>query len=429
MTAESGACEVFHKDYGIGELPWFLSEGCRIICFWERLFRGLRRKFQTHMKNNRFRAFGSASVYGIAGTALILAGCGGDNEIKTYRVAKEDSHSHAAQAEATAAAAMTERPAIPHVHGEAAADWQELPPEKMRVASYRIAGKDGKQAELAVIPLPGVKDIGLRSVNMWREELELGPLNDDQLKEQTQKVQVGDTSGLLVDLSGKRPGQTNETKTGILGAVAERGNITWFIKMAGDSELVAQQKNNFISYLKSLEFHEAAHGAPVGDAETTQVAQAPSAENPVSANTEKAPAGEKPNFKVPSNWKTKPPGPMIASAYNVEGDGQAEVTISKFPGEVGGLIANVQRWRGQLGLPQIPPDEARKSVEMIEVGGKKEAYMVDLKGTNVRTGKEARMVAVGVPFQGDTWFFKLVGDDALVGKEKTKFLEFVKNAF
>jgi hypothetical protein len=382
------------------------------------------------MKNNRFRAFGSASICGIAGTALlVLTGCGGDNEIKTYRVAKEDTHSHAAHAEATAAAAMTERPAIPHIHGDAAADWQELQPEKMRVASYRIAGKDGKQAELAVIPLPGVKDIELRSVNMWREELELEPLTEDQLAQQTQKVQVGDTSGMMVDLSGKRPGQTNESKTGILGAVAERRNITWFVKLAGDSELVAQQKNNFISYLKSLEFHEGAHGAPVGEAETTQVAQAPSAENPVSTNTEKAPAGEKPNFKAPGNWKTKPPGPMVASAYNVEGEGAAEVTISKFPGEVGGMVANIQRWRGQLGLPQISPDEARKSAEMIEVGGKKDSYMVDLKGTNARTGKEARMVAVGVPFEGETWFFKLMGDDALVGKEKDAFIKFIKSAY
>ena len=386
------------------------------------------------MKNNRFRAFGSATL---AGTALaILTGCSGDKEIKTYKVAKEDSHSHAAHAEATAAAAMTDRPAIPHIHGDAAADWQELQPEKMRVASYRIAGKDGKQAELAVIPLPGVKNIGLRSVNMWREELELEPLTEDQLAEQTQKVQVGDTSGMMVDLSGTRPGQTNDSKTGILGAVAERGNITWFVKLAGDSELVAQQKNNFISYLKSLEFHEGAHGAqdaPSGEVERTQVAQAPSAENPVSTNTEKAPAGEKPNFKAPGNWKTKPPGPMVASAYNVEGEGaiagQAEVTISKFPGPVGGMVANIQRWRGQLGLPQVSPEEAQKSAEMIEVGGKKESYMVDLKGKNVRTGKEARMVAVGVPFEGDTWFFKLQGDDALVGKEKDTFIKFIKSAY
>ena len=66
---------------------------------------------------------------------------------------------------------------------------------------------------------------------------------------------------------------------------------------------------------------------------------------------------------------------------------------------------------------------------MIEVGGKNDSYMVDLKGTNVRTGKSARMISIGVPFQGDTWFFKLTGDEAVVEQEKDKFLKFVKDAY
>ena len=379
---------------------------------------------------NKVFRFSSSATATLAAGALLLTACSGESEIKTYRVAKEDSHTHSAAATATAAGAMSQqRPNIPHIHGEAAEGWQEMQPEKMRVASYRIAGENGKSAEMAVIPLPGVGKIELRSVNMWREELQLEPLTSDQLKEQTEPVQVGDAKGLMVDLTGQRSGDTNASPIGILGAVAERGGITWFIKMAGDRDLVAKQKNNFVSYLKSLEFHEGSHGAQP-PAETTQVAQAPSVEQPVSANTEKSPAGGKPSFKAPENWKTKPPGPMIASAYNVEdAGGAAEVTISKFPGEVGGMVANVQRWRGQLGLSPGSAEEARNSAEMIEVAGKKDSYMVDLKGKNARTGKDARMVAIGVPFQGETWFFKLMGDDAVVAKEKNKFIQFVKSAY
>ena len=121
---------------------------------------------------------------------------------------------------------------------------------------------------------------------------------------------------------------------------------------------------------------------------------------------------------------------MVASAYNVEdAAGQAEVTISKFPGDVGGMVANIQRWKGQLGLPAGTAEEARKSAEMIEVAGQKESYLVDLQGKNARSGKEARMVAIGVPYQGETWFFKLMGDDAVVTKEKDKFIQFVKSAY
>ena len=83
-------------------------------------------------------------------TALLMIGCGGESEIKTYRVAKEDSHTHAVSASAAAAGAMSQqRPNIPHIHGDAAQGWEEMQPEKMRVASYRIAGDNGKSAELA----------------------------------------------------------------------------------------------------------------------------------------------------------------------------------------------------------------------------------------------------------------------------------------
>lgn len=363
-----------------------------------------------------------------ASALLLCLGCGGDKEIKSYKVAKDDNHSQAAHVHASSTGTLTDRPTVPHLHAKTPEGWQELAPEKMRVASFRVTGEAGKTAEVAVIPLPGVSKIELRSVNMWREELGLPELASDQLKDQSQTVQIGDTQGLMVELSGTRPGDSTAAPSGILGALAERGNITWFIKMAGDQDLVTRQKDNFVSYLKSLEFHEGAHSH---GAEVTQVAQAPNAENPVSANTDKLPAGsEKPNFKAPASWKSKPPGQMVLSAYNLEGDGaQAEVTIAKFPGDVGGMIANIQRWRGQLGLPPGSADEARKSAQMLEVGGKNDTYMVDLKGTNVRTGKPARMIALGVPFQGDTWFFKLIGDDALVQKEKDSFLKFVKEAY
>lgn len=367
-----------------------------------------------------------------ATTALFLVGCAGENEIKTYRVAKEDSHTqqahqHASEASASAGA-MAPRASIPHLHADTPEGWQEIAPEKMRVASFRITADGGKTAEVAVIPLPGVSNIELRSVNLWREELGLPEISSDQLKEQTEPVQVGDTQGLLVALSGNRPGETNQS-AGILGAVAERGNITWFIKLAGNRDLVNSQKNNFVSYLKSLEFHEGSHGEPASG--VRQVAQADPDEKPVSTNSEKVPEGAgKPNFTIPENWKSKPPGPMITSAYNVEAEGgAAEVTISKFPGDVGGMVANIQRWRGQLGLNPGSAEEARKSAEMLEIDGKKDAYMVDLSGTNVRSGKTARMISVGVPYQGETWFFKLMGDDAVVAKEKDKFVQFVKSAF
>lgn len=55
---------------------------------------------------------------------------------------------------------------------------------------------------------------------------------------------------------------------------------------------------------------------------------------------------------------------MRLATYEMQGpSGPIEVAISRFPGDVGGMLANVNRWRGQVGLP--PTTEA-EFAEMIE---------------------------------------------------------------
>jgi hypothetical protein len=367
------------------------------------------------LKIQRSAACAAAVVW-----ASLFAGCG-NSEIQTYRVAKEDNQPPALPASHGQAA---DRPAVPHVHSEIPAGWQEVQAEGMRVASYKVSGADGKMAEVAVIPLPDKSGIQLDSVNMWRSELGLKPLDADQLKTASQEAQLGDAKGILVDMTAETPGPKGLNR--IIGALASRGGFVWFVKMVGDSAVVGDQKDEFLGFIKSLEFHEGAHSQAQVAANTPP---APSAEKPVSSNAEKLPAdAAEPNFKVPENWTEKTPGPMIQRAFTVSGEaGQAEITISRFPGATGGMIPNVNRWRAQLGLTPLAAAEANQAIEMLGVGGKKESYLIDIKGT--RAGKPARMIAVGVPHQGETWFFKLVGDEPVIAKEKDAFVRFIVGAY
>ncbi len=354
---------------------------------------------------------------------LLIAGCG-NSEIKTYRVAKEDNTpkiSTAARDEGAAAPMVGHgNVPLPRISWTLPKGWREVSAEGMRKASFEVSGPGGKIAQVMIIPLPGASNIEMDSVNLWREELGLDPLkNKDDLAAQATSASVGDTKGDLFEMNNAEPkaGQTSRTRT--LGAIAERDGILWFVKMSGSDDLVAEQKPSFVDFLKSLTFEKLS---------PTQLA---SAEAPASSNSGRVPpSSEGPSFKAPANWQPKTPGPMITAAYTVaNADGPAEVTISKFPGAVGGLAANINRWRGQLGLPSLDQAEAEKSAEMVEIDGKKNAYMVDLQGTNVRTSQPARMVALGVPRGGETWFYKLIGQDSVVGKEKDAFLKFVVSAY
>ena len=54
------------------------------------------------------------------------------------------------------------------------------------------------------------------------------------------------------------------------------------------------------------------------------------------------------------------------------------------------------------------------------------AVQVDLTGASAQTGQPARVVGVQVAQPGQTWFYKLMGDPAVVAGQKDAFIHFVQ---
>jgi hypothetical protein len=137
-----------------------------------------------------------------------------------------------------------------------------------------------------------------------------------------------------------------------------------------------------------------------------------------------------PQWSVPANWQPGNSSPMRRATFEVTGaDGQtAEIAVSVFPGDVGGLMANINRWRGQIGLPPVAPDEISGITSDLDVNGTK-AVVVDFKADTAPPGKTQplRMIVVTVQNAGNSWFFKMTGDAPLVDAQKESFLQFVKS--
>ena len=96
-------------------------------------------------------------------------------------------------------------------------------------------------------------------------------------------------------------------------------------------------------------------------------------------------------------------------------------------GDGGGLAANVNRWRNQLGLPNLSDPELAKAAKTIETSGGK-ASVVEMSGTDARTGKPAQLVGAMVTQSGQTWGYKLMGDAKVVEAQKDAFTRFVQTA-
>jgi hypothetical protein len=191
----------------------------------------------------------------------------------------------------------------------------------------------------------------------------------------------------------------------------------------------ACRDENVVSYRVPKEKDPAPHavaaaGTP-SNAPSPAAAPAPSgasmADQPVATAS-----GAALTWIAPSNWKAKAPSSMRKGSYTIEGEGgqSAELAITAFPGDVGGELANVNRWRGQLGQTSLSDADAKAAITRIEANGLK-IGVVDIVGT--ANGGPARLVGAMVPFNNSTWFFKLIGADAVVAKEKAAFLTFLQS--
>jgi len=129
-------------------------------------------------------------------------------------------------------------------------------------------------------------------------------------------------------------------------------------------------------------------------------------------------------WSAPDNWTPKAGSAMRKGSYAIKRDGaEADLSITAFPGDTGGLHPNLNRWRGQLGLPPATPSELDASLQHLDGQGL-HFEVIDLVGT---TGTPPnRLLGAIANFNGNSWFFKLTGPDSLVAAEKPAFLAFLQ---
>ena len=114
-------------------------------------------------------------------------------------------------------------------------------------------------------------------------------------------------------------------------------------------------------------------------------------------------------------------------AVKDENGAKADVSVVKLGGMAGGLLANVNRWRSQMGLEPVDQAGLDKLISSRDVKGTK-VIVVDMAGRSVESGNPSRLVAAIVPRSGVTWFYKMLGNDQLVSQQKAAFIQFVESA-
>lgn len=133
-----------------------------------------------------------------------------------------------------------------------------------------------------------------------------------------------------------------------------------------------------------------------------------------------ADTGAKLTWTLPKGWTEQAGSGMRYATISPPADRKVDVAVTTFPGTVGGIFNNINRWRQQVGLEPIAEADLDKSITKIDANGT-EVIVTDLDGPQVR------MLAAIVPAKDQTWFLKMTGDKQLVGKNKEEFLALAKS--
>ena len=266
--------------------------------------------------------------------------------------------------------------------------WAKAP----NASSMRFATLKAKDAEVAIsfLALNGeLDDYLLRNINRWRGQVGLSDTTIDRLPEVSSKLELADgLQATLIDITGK--------------ASASGPPMAPF---AGGANGTLPPSHPPIENTTAA--------APVNSPAGPPLPGGTAAET----NSKKDANG----WDVPSDWTPGRMSAMRKAAYNVESDGKkAEITVIGLPPS--GLVANVNRWRGQIGLENQTEAEVEAAAKKIEVDGT-ESRMVVLDGGE---GKQA-IAGVIVPKPGRTWFVKMTGDTEIVLKQVDAFERFSRS--
>ncbi|MEO8440312.1 MAG: hypothetical protein ABI540_08835 [Spartobacteria bacterium] len=128
--------------------------------------------------------------------------------------------------------------------------WQEKPLSPMRLASFKAVARDGKEADVSVVSLPGIAGGDLANVNRWRGQVQLAPIDENTLAQSAEHVKANGHDFLVVDVVSEQP--IKGEKQRILAAILDENDHSWFIKMTGEDGTVTSQKRAFTDFLRSL---------------------------------------------------------------------------------------------------------------------------------------------------------------------------------
>jgi hypothetical protein len=268
---------------------------------------------------------------------------------------------------------------------------------------------DGLQVTVTALPPQPV----LANINRWAGQVGLPAMSEAELPKVMTTIKIDDQDAQLVDLAGPQ--------NRMLAGIASGGGKMWFFKLMGPAEKIAPHKAAFDAFVKSVTF-KGGNGQANTSTPNTQDSGLSTQDSVRITGVGSGRLGE--------GWKVDPTPRQMRVATIVVSDGNAsgEIAVSRL-GQAGfaDVLGNINRWRGQVGLPPASDPGANPPVAVSLAQGPGEIY--DLSGPEDAGANRKRMLVAKIQLPGNPqlWFFRFIGPYDLVTKNKPAFETFVKS--
>lgn len=139
---------------------------------------------------------------------------------------------------------------------------------------------------------------------------------------------------------------------------------------------------------------------------------------------------ERLTWSTPAGWERAERSQMRPVNLTFGSNGEGECYLSILPGGAGGVLANVNRWRKQMGQPDISEEELEQMPKKILMGIQGVFVEVDGAYTNVgatESKDDHRLIGIVATLGEAGLFVKMVGPKALVEANTAAFDEFVSS--
>ncbi len=144
----------------------------------------------------------------------------------------------------------------------------------------------------------------------------------------------------------------------MLGAIAPAGGATWFFKLVAPAERVDPVKAEVLNFFTTLRVE-----------------------------------GDRVRWTAPAGWvEEKGNAQREATLKFGTEEPKFEVSVSRLQGDGGGLLANVNRWRDQLGLEPVGEPALAAVAKKLD-GVASEVWVLDLRGPNRPSGGPRGMMS------------------------------------